>query len=228
MAKGRNAVQNSISYELIFGLLAIMSLVLLVYEVSVPLSASERTLINAVDLFTVIIFAVDYALGFYWASNKRAYFWENWYNLLATVPFTSGPFRAFRLFRLFRLSKLSYLAASKRERNGSHLAEQVRSFANLATFAVVSIMAGSIAFYSVEQVANPKVQSYGDAVYWAVVTATSIGYGDVVPQTLYGRIVAIMLMIVSVGIIGTIAGLVGGYVLRRPLFKYMAQRSSKR
>lgn len=50
-------------------------------------------------------------------------------------------------------------------------------------------------FYLVEEPSNPKVTHFGDALWWAFVTITSVGYGDTVPSTVYGRVVAVILML---------------------------------
>ncbi len=51
----------------------------------------------------------------------------------------------------------------------------------------------------------PEYSSYGDAVWWAMVTVTTVGYGDIVPQTAEGQVVAVMLMLVGVILLGTVA-----------------------
>jgi len=218
------SIQNTIGYELTFAILSIISAALLVYEVAVPLSRAELFVIGALDFATVVLFAFDFIIGVYRAPKRRwKYARDNWVNLLAAIPFTSGAFRSFRLFRLFRLVNLVY-RASDQDSSYRWLAMQIRSYANLVTFSVVALMAGSIAFYSVEQSVNPNIQSYWDAVWWSFVSATSLGYGDIVPVTTGGRVVAILLMVIGIGIIGTVAGLVGGYTLRRPFYTLIAQK----
>ena len=55
---------------------------------------------------------------------------------------------------------------------------------------------------------EPEFETYGDALWWAVVTTTTVGYGDLYPETAVGKIVAAVLMIVGIGTIGVITGTV--------------------
>ncbi len=68
------------------------------------------------------------------------------------------------------------------------------------------ILAGSFSFFLFEVGINPQVTTFFDSVWWAVVTLTSLGYGDIYPMTTEGRIVGIFLMFLGVLLIGLIAG----------------------
>lgn len=56
--------------------------------------------------------------------------------------------------------------------------------------------------------------SLGDGIWWAFVTATTVGYGDISPHTLYGRIIAMFLMIVGIGLLGTMTSTITSYFLK--------------
>ena len=63
--------------------------------------------------------------------------------------------------------------------------------------------------------ANPDVNNFYDAVWWSVVTSTTVGYGDIYPVTWEGRLVGMLLMLFGIGLVGTVAGLVSGYFFGR-------------
>ncbi len=82
----------------------------------------------------------------------------------------------------------------------------------LARLGSVGILAASVVFvgaavaYYAEHPTNPEFKTYRDSVWWAIVTLTTVGYGDIVPETATGRWVAVMIMITGVGVLGLLAG----------------------
>lgn len=79
----------------------------------------------------------------------------------------------------------------------------------IVALAVVAL--GAIAIYVVEGGSNAAVGSIGDALWWAVVTATTVGYGDVSPITSEGRLIAVVLMITGIGVIGVFTATVASF-----------------
>lgn len=117
--------------------------------------------------------------------------------VLLTPPFLAGAVqgaRALRLLRLFRLLRLAPLARVIFSLEG------VRAVASLALLVAI---AGGAAFASEEGI------SFGNGVYWAVTTMTTVGYGDITPKSTAGKVIAIVIMLVGIGtatlIIGAVA-----------------------
>jgi len=77
-----------------------------------------------------------------------------------------------------------------------------RRFHYVALTTAVIVTLGAIGIFTVEHGANPNITGIGDAFWWAIVTVTTVGYGDVSPMTVEGRLIAIVLMIVGIGFIG--------------------------
>lgn len=75
--------------------------------------------------------------------------------------------------------------------------------------------AGAIGFYYFEYGTNPNVKTFGDSLYWAVVTMATVGYGDIYPMTSGGRIVAVVLIFAGVGSLGAFLAIIESYILRR-------------
>ncbi|MEC7988301.1 MAG: ion channel, partial [Myxococcota bacterium] len=124
-------------------------------------------------------------------------------DLISTIP-VGQYFQGFRLFRLTRLIKLIPLVirAKRYEGPGKSL---VRVFAivGATTFAgayTIMIVEGS------SGAENVSILSFGDALWWSLVTISTVGYGDLYPVTPGGRIVAVFLILVGVGVCGYIAG----------------------
>ena len=81
----------------------------------------------------------------------------------------------------------------------------------LTTTVVISL--GAVSIYSVEHGHNNSIQSIGDAFWWAIVTTTTVGYGDVSPVTVEGRFIAVALMAVGIGFIGVFTATITSFFL---------------
>lgn len=116
-------------------------------------------------------------------------------------------FRLFRLVRIFSLMKRFSQLYSKRF---------VRD--NLQYTIVVLICIILSASYGVlffERTTNPQFVNLGDAVWWTFVTISGVGYGDIVPITPMGKVIAVILMFTGIGLIGVISGTMASYLLRK-------------
>lgn len=87
------------------------------------------------------------------------------------------------------------------------------TFATVSLIAVLMIIFGSIAILQVEREPNCNIKSAEDAIWWAFVTITTVGYGDKYPITTEGRIIAAFLMITGVGLFGTFTGFVAAWFM---------------
>ncbi|MDH6531792.1 voltage-gated potassium channel [Aurantimicrobium minutum] len=139
-----------------------------------------------------ILFIVDYFVRLWLSTNKRVFFRKNVIDLLSmAIPFT----RPFLL--LMYLARLRWFQGKK----GSSVRARLVAYA--ASFAVMYIYVLSLAVYAAERSAvGASITNYGDAVWWAIETITTVGYGDMVPVTVFGRIYASLLMLGGVVIVG--------------------------
>jgi voltage-gated potassium channel len=121
-------------------------------------------------------------------------------DLLAILP-GYRPLRFLRIFLLFRLLKL-FRYARNLSAFGQVLLEKRFELYTLSIFvgSVVLIAAVAMYLFEAEQL-HPRVSSLMDAVYWAVITITTVGYGDITPQTTEGRIVAMVLVFAGIAVI---------------------------
>jgi voltage-gated potassium channel len=88
-----------------------------------------------------------------------------------------------------------------------------KSFHYVALVTIVVIGLGAIGIFAVERGQNNNIQSIGDALWWAVVTTTTVGYGDVSPVTAEGRLIAVGLMVVGIGFIGVFTATITSFFL---------------
>ena len=76
----------------------------------------------------------------------------------------------------------------------------------VALVAVAVVFVGAAVAYRAEHATNPGFATYGDSLWWAIVTLTTVGYGDIVPKTTAGRVDGIMIMITGISVLGLLAG----------------------
>ncbi len=112
------------------------------------------------------------------------------------------------LLRLARLARL--VVASKR---GRQLFDRI---GRVAVVAVSVMTAGAVIAYYAEHPVNPEFATFGDSLWWSIVTLTTVGYGDIVPETTTGRITAVMIMLTGVAVLGLLAGTLASFFRLQP------------
>lgn len=121
-------------------------------------------------------------------------------DLLAIVP-SYRPLRFLRIFLLFRLFKLFRYARSVHQ-FVRVLSEKRVELATLFGFlAFIVLVAASAAYLFESRTEGGRIDSFGEGIYWAVVTLSTVGYGDITPQTTEGRIVTLVLIICGIGVL---------------------------
>lgn len=179
---------------------------------------SERTLqiLNSFEVFCVAVFSLEYLLRIYVAKKPWEYI-TSFYgviDLLAILPFYLRLsvdlkfLRVFRVFRIFRALKLvRYNRALRRFHIATQIVKEELLLFLMATGIILFIAATGI--YHFEGEAQPEqFGSIFHSLWWAVITLTTVGYGDVYPITLGGRIFTFLVLLVGLGVISVPAGLV--------------------
>ena len=170
------------------------------------------------EWFFTIIFTLDYIARLWIVNRKRQYIFSFFgiIDLLSILPTYLGLFlvgaqsfmviRSIRLLRIFRIFKLSRYVGE-----GQNLAQALRSsrpkiIVFLVTISTSVIITGTV-MYMVE---GPEhgFTSIPKSIYWAIVTMTTVGYGDLAPQTTLGQTLASFIMILGYGIIAVPTGIV--------------------
>jgi voltage-gated potassium channel len=151
------------------------------------------------------VFALDYAANLWLAEDRGRWFVRNLHELLiVALPF----FRPLRLLRLVTL--LSVLHRTVGETLRGRVVTYVAASAGLLVFV------GALAVLDVEQSApDAKILTFGDAVWWAVATITTVGYGDMYPVTPLGRIVAAALMMSGIAVLGVVTASIASWLVQR-------------
>jgi len=195
--------------ELAMGLLALAVVPALILEDHSPDPVIRRAA-ELTNWLVWLAFCVDFLvrLG---AAQKRLKFvrgaWLDLALILLSPPFfvpQSFEFfrslRAVRLLRLIRLARAFSLALMGLRLSGRALRH--RHFNYVLLMAVATVGIGAIAIFAVEHDTNASIKTIGDALWWAAVTTTTVGYGDMSPTTGEGRLIAVALMLVGIAVIG--------------------------
>jgi voltage-gated potassium channel len=173
------------------------------------------------DTVFVAVFTIEYVLRIAVAENRRRYVFSFYglVDLLSILPFFIGLFlgrsvvdlklvRTLRLFRLLRMFKLArYTRATDRlVRAWKIVREEVIVF---GAAALIVLYVCAMVIYQFEHPAQPEAfSSVLDAMWWAAITLTTVGYGDIYPVTAMGRIFTVLMLLVALGIIAIPTGLV--------------------
>lgn len=196
--------------------LVLLSVVSLSIETLPGLSDRARSVLEVSEAVVTVFFTVEYLLRISAAQKKLKYVFSFYglIDLLAIIPFWLSlgmdlrGIRVFRLFRIFRILKLHrYTKAIDRFGKALAIAKEEAVLFLLVTGILLFISA--VGIYYFENEAQPdSFQSIPHCLWWAVTTLTTVGYGDMYPITLGGRLFAFLVLMLGLGIIAVPAGLV--------------------
>lgn len=165
-----------------------------------------------IDTVLTGAFVAEFASRFAASRDRLAYIRGHWIDLVALVPSVRGV-RLLRLLRLLRLVRA--FTGVFRFVSGLERLAQHRGLAWLVVAWLGVMVICSIALYAAENGVNGAIGSPLDALWWGVVTLTTVGYGDVFPITPEGRIAAAILMLLGIGLFGGITATVTSYLIEQ-------------
>lgn len=203
-------------FDLFIQALIIVSLITFSLETLPNLSTNTRRLLRIIEIITVMIFSIEYVLRIAIADRKLKFVFSFFglIDLFSILPFylSTGidlrSIRAFRLLRLFRAFKLvRYSRALQRLHRAMKIAME-----ELVLYLMVTLMLlffAAVGIYYFENTAQPeKFSSIFSSLWWSVVTLTTVGYGDVYPITIGGRVFTFVILLIGLGLVSLPAGII--------------------
>jgi len=196
----------------------VASVATVLLESVASIRAQYGTLLRALEWGFTILFTVEYVLRLICVRRPLRYALSFFglVDLLAIVPtylsvFVAGAqslivIRALRLLRIFRVLKLAHFVGEASMLRDALRASMRKITVFLGTVLTVVLIVGSL-MYLVEGEAS-GFTSIPQSMYWAIVTLTTVGYGDIAPQTVVGKLLASVVMILGYGIIAVPTGIV--------------------
>jgi voltage-gated potassium channel len=188
--------------------LTLVFLVVLVLPVVYPeLSAGARATLAAIDLGIWAVFLAEYLARLFVAPDRLRFILRNPFDLLLVVIPVLRPLRLLRSVTLIRAARLTRIGAGAgRVARESRVRLASRAALLAVGSAAILILATAVMELDVERTAaKATITTFSDALWWAVSTITTVGYGDHYPVTQAGRAIGIALMIAGVGIFGVVA-----------------------
>ncbi|HFI0562915.1 TPA: potassium channel family protein [Streptococcus suis] len=180
--------------------LAIVYVLLIVLELIDPGLANSSGY-NILDWLLWFTFVVDYILNLYFSEDRGEFIQGHVLELIAIIPFDSvfSFLRLGRLARLFRLVKVARIfALSNRFWDTLNKLMHTNSLSKVLLLNVSAVLTASVLLSAIEG------KSFFDAVWWSIVTMTTVGYGDIVPQDTISKVIAILLMLVGISTFGMV------------------------
>ena len=203
-------------FDYIIQVLILLSIVTFTIETIPDLKAETRTLLNHIETVCIILFSIEYLIRIYIAKNKLKFIFSFYglIDLIAILPFYLSfgidlrSARILRFLRVFRLVKLiRYNRALRRFNLALNLIRE-----ELIMFSVVSVILmylSAVGIYYFENEVQPEAfSSIFSSLWWSVVTLTTVGYGDVIPITVGGRIFTFIILMIGLGIVAIPSGMI--------------------
>lgn len=201
-------------YQVFMLLLCIFALLALGAQAALPADGEAIKVLAYTDTAICVVFLLDFFWSLYHAPNRMRYLvtW-GWVDLISSIPVV-GPLRLGRVGRVVRILRVLRGLRAARTIAMVILTRRAQS-AFLATLLIASLLvvSCSIAVLHFETGADGNIRSAEDAIWWAMTTVTTVGYGDRFPVTPEGRIVAAFLMIAGVSVFATLSGLIASWML---------------
>lgn len=212
----------------LFGLV-VLNLIAVALESVPTLQINYGSWFYSFEIFSVIVFTVEYVARVWSAPAKldhengetglkaRVRYIFSFYGLIdlvAILPFYIQAFfpgldlRVLRALRLLRILKLNHYNSALDDLFGAIIEEKKSFLTTLYIFSVAFVLSSSLIYYAEHKVQPEDFRSIPDAMYWSIITLTTVGYGDVSPITVFGKSIAAITAIFGVVVVALLTGIV--------------------
>jgi voltage-gated potassium channel len=194
-------------WQLFIATLSLLAFVSLAYEQFAKPPADTLAILYVADFVVCAFFLADFCWQLGRAENKWVYMRFGWIDLLSSIPML--PFLMWaRVFRFARLLRVATSLKSWRHFVYNIFGNPAYGTALVTITAVIFVVfGGAIVILELETSPDSNIRNASDALWWSISTVTTVGYGDRFPVTDAGRFFAALLMLVGIGVYGTITGL---------------------
>jgi voltage-gated potassium channel len=211
-----NDTPKSRGFAYFIQVLILVSIISFSFETVPDLEPTTRIVLRIIEVFCVVVFTIEYILRIY-CSDKKSDFIFSFYGIidfLAILPFYLAlgvdlrSLRALRFLRLFRIFKLM-----RYNRALAHFSRAInRAKEEILLFLFVTLILiyfSAVGIYYFESAAQPEhFSSIFDSLWWAIITLTTVGYGDVYPITVGGRVFTFFILMIGLGIVAIPTGII--------------------
>jgi len=192
-------------------ILSVYVIIELYLDLIMDYSPGVRSIAEFVDLGICVVFLADFFWRLWKADARLTFLKWNWLDFISSIPMVgvlriARAARIVRLLRLFRSGKVFYSLLSKNQ--------SASTFQTVAGLCVVAILLGALAMFRLEQDVSPFFQSFGNSLWWSLLTTTTLGFAqDIHPLTPEGKAVSMFLIGAGIILVGTFTGMVADYFI---------------
>ncbi len=188
-----------LGYEILMGILAL---------VTVATLFSSSLAAVRLNWAIYVVFLFDVSVRWIRSGDRRGFPRRNWLDFVALIPFELfRPLRSIRLLRLIRL--LRALRLLDRATENIRGVMRQNGLIYMLAFVAAMVVLGGTAVWWVEG----DIETWWDGIWWAIVTTTTVGYGDISPDDTTARFIAVVLMLCGIGTLGMITASIAGYFM---------------
>ena len=205
-------------FQLILILMIILSIMIVLFDSVSSIKTKYRNLLEISEMIISIFFSIEYLWRIFRAKKKLSYICSFFgiIDLISIIPFylsfinfEASSFlilRSIRILRVFRIFKLAQFLGEETLLKKTIISSIPRVLVFLLFVSIVILIFGSL-MYLIEGEEN-GFSSIPKSIYWAIVTMTTVGYGDIAPKTIFGQLLSSIIMLVGYGIIAVPTGLI--------------------
>ncbi len=216
------------TFDLVVIGLILTSVSFVVMESVDSIDARHDHLFRIVEWGFTILFTFEYFLRIYSANNRLKYITSFFglVDLFAILPtyllfmIPGGQslliIRVLRLMRIFRIMEMGHFVREGAIVASALKASRIKIFIFLSFVVIASVFMGAL-MYLIESGHNPEIENIPEGIYWAIVTLTTVGYGDAIPVTGSGKLLASIVMILGYAVIAVPTGIVTAEISNRVL-----------
>ena len=198
----------------------LLSILAVILESVSSIKLKYGTILTALEWVFTILFTIEYILRIIISKRPLRYIFSFYgiVDLLSTIPtylalFFVGPqflatIRIFRLLRVFRVLKLTRYMGESKSLGQALLASRAKIIIFMGVILSTTVLIGTLMYIIEGSYENTEFTSIPRSIYWAIVTITTVGYGDIAPVTAFGQFLSAVLMILGYAIIAVPTGIV--------------------
>ena len=227
LESGQRGDRTSLVCDTLIALLVVINIIAVTLESVSDFSVKYADQFFAIECFSVVIFSIEY-LTRLWASaaknaaedkifgsSRLGYMlsFSGVIDLVSILPFylqalfPGLDLRVLRTLRLLRIFKLSNYNTAIEDLFSAVYEERKSFIAALYLFVIAFVLTSSLIYYAENDVQPEKFASIPDAMYWSLITLTTVGYGDVSPVTWMGKVISVATALMGVSVVALLTGI---------------------
>ena len=190
--------------------LAVLWVPVLVVPLVTKVSPATSATLDTTDYAVWAVFAIEYLIKLYLSPKRWKFVTRHLVDLLVIAVPVLRPLRLLRLLRLLRIARAALILSSALKRARELLTHNGLHYVLLSVLAIIGLCSAmELAFE--QHAPGATIHTFGDALWWSIVTVTTVGYGDKYPVSAGGRGVAVVLMMTGIGLVGVLSATVASY-----------------